>query len=249
MQKVNLLACVATVTLSILSSSVFASESDELRERAKAMQREAAELAERGQADQSADLMRKAEELMHQAEKLAARQEIDVKEDNAKKKPAILELSRRLQALRETLDTMQRNGAPEDKVRGVQTEMKAVTEKLALLKKEGHVSQSKNPEMKPQMEKLERAWKQVEHIRQAAEHLKMAELHDMAHQLMERAENIERDVRAAKERMAVEERELKKREVREKDAAPGQNIVREMRAEIERLRDEVNALKKQLRKE
>jgi|694.fasta_scaffold31336_3 colicin import membrane protein len=47
------------------------------------------------------------------------------------------------------------------------------------------------------MEKMERAKQQINHLRIASEHLKMAQKHDMAHELMRQAEEIERDVHQA----------------------------------------------------
>ena len=53
-----------------ITAFVWASESDELREKAKAMQREAAELAERGHREEAANLKRKAMEMLEEAERL-----------------------------------------------------------------------------------------------------------------------------------------------------------------------------------
>ena len=47
---------------------------------------------------------------------------------------------------------------------------------------------------------------QVQHLRIASEHLKLAGMHDMAMDLMRRAEDIEQDLRNAKEKMAEQMR-------------------------------------------
>lgn len=55
-----------------------------------------------------------------------------------------------------------------------------------------------NPNMPPEMmEKMERAKQQINHLRIASEHLKLAQKHDMAHDLMRQAEEVERDLQQA----------------------------------------------------
>ena len=53
-----------------VAAFVWASESDELREKAEAVQREAAQLAERGHQEEAANLKRKAMEMLEEAERL-----------------------------------------------------------------------------------------------------------------------------------------------------------------------------------
>lgn len=60
-----------------------------------------------------------------------------------------------------------------------------------------------------QMEKFERAMQKVRHLRIASEHLKHAEMHDMALNLMRQAEGIEQDLRNAKEKMAEQMQSIK----------------------------------------
>ncbi|MCY3000044.1 MAG: hypothetical protein NT168_18265, partial [Planctomycetota bacterium] len=57
-----------------------------------------------------------------------------------------------------------------------------------------------------QMEKFHKAAEQVHHLRIASEHLKLAGMHDMAGDLMRRVEDIEQDLRNAKEKMAQQMR-------------------------------------------
>ena len=57
-----------------------------------------------------------------------------------------------------------------------------------------------------QMEKFHKATEQVHHLRIASEHLKLAGMHDMAGDLMRRVEDIEQDLRNAKEKMAPQMR-------------------------------------------
>ncbi len=58
------------LSLFTVTAFVWASESDELRERARAMQREAAELAERGHGKEAENLERKALAMVEEAEHL-----------------------------------------------------------------------------------------------------------------------------------------------------------------------------------
>lgn len=57
-----------------------------------------------------------------------------------------------------------------------------------------------------QMEKFHKAAEQVHHLRIASEHLKLAGMHEMAGDLMRRVEDIEQDLRNAKEKMAQQMR-------------------------------------------
>jgi uncharacterized phage infection (PIP) family protein YhgE len=57
-----------------------------------------------------------------------------------------------------------------------------------------------------QMAKFHKATEQVHHLRIASEHLKLAGMHEMAGDLMRRVEDIEQDLRNAKEKMAQQMR-------------------------------------------
>jgi hypothetical protein len=244
MKRHTLRLFVSTLTLTLFAATSNAQDSDELRERAKALQKEAAELAERGQDDRATEWKKKAEELLHQAEK-----ESISKNEKPRNNDDILKLATKLRSLRQKYDKLQSEGASENEVQTVEKELKATDEKLSALKKEGRGNQAPPPEMKLQIEKIERASKQVKHIRQAAEHLKRAEIHDMAEKFMARADEMEREIRNAKERMGAVETEKREKEMYGKETPAMQDIVRELRAEIEGLRDEVKALKAQLKKD
>ncbi len=99
-----------------------------------------------------------------------------------------------------------------DKAEGLIREQQELMEKLNRMNSEGpSKGTSKGPSKGPskghgpspeQMEKFARAMQQVQHLRIASEHLKLAGMHDMAMDLMRRAEDIEQDLRNAKEKMA-----------------------------------------------
>ncbi len=91
-----------------------------------------------------------------------------------------------------------------DKAEGLIREQQELMEKLARMNSEGpSKGQMPSPE---QMEKFARAMQQVQHLRIASEHLKLAGMHDMAMDLMRRAEDIEQNLRNAKEKMAEQMR-------------------------------------------
>ena len=77
-----------------------------------------------------------------------------------------------------------------------------------------------NPNMPPEMmEKMERAKQQINHLRIASEHLKLAQKHDMAHDLMRQAEEVERDLQqaVAQQKNRQIEREQVERQRAERD--------------------------------
>jgi len=99
-----------------------------------------------------------------------------------------------------------------DKAEGLIREQQELMEKLTRMNSEGaSKGTSKGPSKRhgpspEQMEKFARAMQQVQHLRIASEHLKLAGMNDMAMDLMRRAEDIEQDLRNAKEKMAEQMR-------------------------------------------
>lgn len=97
------------------------------------------------------------------------------------------------------------------------------------------------PEYRPQAERLEAVARRIHHIRVAAENLKLAEAHDFAHQLMEKAKVMERELQDGKQRLAAEMQKLQ-------GVKDGPEIVRDLRAENERLRSEIKELRQKVEK-
>ena len=148
-----------------------------------------------------------------------------------------------------------------DKAEGLIREQQELMEKLARMNSEGpskgtSKSPSKGHGPSPeQMEKFAKAMQQVQHLRIASEHLKLAGMHDMAMDLMRRAEDIEQDLRNAKEKMAEQmrgpkdqpQRERPQRDQpqrdqpqRERPEARGNSV----EAQLEQLRNENRELRK-----
>jgi hypothetical protein len=106
-----------------------------------------------------------------------------------------------------------------------------------------HGSKPKNPlvpdKLRPQAEKLEMATQRIHHLRVAAEHLKIAEAHDLAHQLMEKAEAMERDVQEERRRLLEEV-------LQQRRAPEGMEMMQDLRAEVAKLRAEIKELRAKL---
>ena len=142
-----------------------------------------------------------------------------------------------------------------DKAEGLIREQQELMEKLNRMESEGaskgaSKGTSKGPSKghgpsPEQMGKFARAMQQVQHLRIASEHLKLAGMHDMATDLMRRAEDIEQDLRNAKEKMAEQMRGPKDQPQRdqpqrERPEARGKSV----EAQLEQLRNENRELRK-----
>lgn len=215
-----------------------ASESDQLRARAKAMQKEAAVMAEQGKDDEavllregSVILLEVVEQLeLHASERWekGIRSTIDREVGHLKVKEQLQDLLAHEETLRETK-------APE-------TELAKVGKRISRVKREltqiqSHLAGALDipPEFHPQAENLAEAIYRIHHLRAAAQNLKMAEEHDFALQLMEKAEGMEREVQMRKVRLAVEMLEVHGKEDRLK-------VDPELRAKFERLLTEPKEL-------
>lgn len=75
--------------------------------------------------------------------------------------------------------------------------------------------------------------------RRAAEHLKLAEAHDLAHQLMEKADVMEREVQDGKRRLAEEMQ-------KQRGEPEGMDVVQDLRVEVAKLRAEIKELRAKL---
>lgn len=215
---------------------LLASEADELWAKAKALRKEAAIMAERGNTDEAERLERKSIELLEAAERMEpkAKERLGL-EDRPGVEREVRQLKERLHDLLAKERDMQEANAPERK-------MAALREQIANTERELDKIQA-HERFRAQAEKLENAARRMHHMRVAAENLKMAELHDMAHEVMEKAEALEGEIQAAKERLAAE-----MREARHRRAEPVPESVRDLREEVERLRAEVRELSERVKK-
>ena len=198
-----------------LAAFVWPSESDEIRERARAMQREAAELAERGHEEEAENLERKALAMLEEAEHLD-RHRPDQREAEMR------EMQERLEMLRIEEKELEEIGGKEERLGDVRREAEAIERELHELSHDGHHEHDGSPEG---------IARRLEHMRVAVEHLQHAGLHDIAEHVVERAEATERELH-------------KHHRHHDGDPIHAiMKQLDEIRHEVGRLRDEVNELK------
>ncbi|MCY2982377.1 MAG: hypothetical protein NTY15_01930 [Planctomycetota bacterium] len=228
------------LVLCVSGGALFASDVDELRERAKVMRSKAAHLAEQGNKDQAHEIEKESTKLLEMAERLEAkskgRPEKQVGFGIDKER---LILKDRQQDLLNKARIMRDERAPESELMKVREEIAEIERALNKIQAQHAERGEHRPEFRAQIEKLERVGQRLHHLRVAAEHLKLAEEHDMAHNLMEKAADIERDVHAAKLRLAAEMHENS-----EHHRADRPDLVAKLKEENERLRAELRELKR-----
>lgn len=228
---------IATLASCVLSSVVIASagfvnadEAEELRARAQAVKSEAAQLIENGHKEEAEKLFRESRELMARAIELSGKKGPDHESEN----PDIAHLKERLQDLRAAKEKAEAAKAPEQEIRELREQINGTERKLGEL-----MRRHQKPEIPPQhrehAEKLEHTARRIRHVRMAAENLKAAEMHDMAHELMNRAEAMEKELHAAKAEFA--------HAMKVRGSETGEEI-HKLRNENEHLRAELNELRK-----
>lgn len=242
MQRTTLSGMILGLLLLFCGGILFASEADELRKRAKAMRKEASVLAERGNKEQAERLEKEAVALLEAAERL------ELKTKGRGEKGDRPDIDKEVRQLKGRLHDLL---AKEQKLKEAKAPEKAlaeVREQIAGTERELHTIQAHHagrvelpPEFRDQAEKLEAATRRIHHLRVAAQNLKMAEAHELAHEIMKKAESMERDVQERKKRLAAEIQKAHGGE-------HGPDVVRELRAEIERLRAEVKELRQKVEK-
>jgi DNA repair exonuclease SbcCD ATPase subunit len=222
--------------------TLFASEVDELRERAKAMQTKAALLAEQGDKEQAQRIQNEAAKLLEMAKQLetnlSGRREKEFARSIDKE---AFQLKDRLQDLLNKERIMRDEHASESELMNVRGEIADIERALKKIQDQHAERSEHRSEFRAQVEKLERVGRRLHHLRVAAEHLKFAEEHDLAHKLMTKAQDIERDLHAAKKRLATEmQPELEQRN------ADRPEFVTQLKEENERLRAELRELKQKV---
>lgn len=225
--------------LFVSGGALFASDVDELRERAKAMRSKAAHLAEQGNKDQANEIEKESTRLLEMAERLEAK-------SNGRPEKQVgfgidketLKLKDRLQDLLNKERIMRDERAPDSELMKVRGEIADIERALNNIQAQHAERGDHRPEFRAQIKKLERVGQRLNHLRVAAEHLKLAEEHDLAHKLMEKAADIERDVHAAKLRLAAEMHADS-----EHHGADRPDLVAKLKEENERLRAELRELK------
>jgi len=233
MRKSIFVPVLITTAFLLTASATFGLEADELREKAQAMKREAVELKERGRVQAAEDLARKAAELAEAAERLEGKrpkvseQEIEKLHGHLKD---LLDKERRMKEAR----------APERDLAEIRDRIAKTERELDGLRAahKKQVEGRKGPGPHPAvMAKLEEAGRRINHLRIAADNLHAAGAADLAKQIMEKAEIMEREAREAKMRLMVE---AEHRGGPETSGIPAQ--IEELRREVGRLREEMKDL-------
>lgn len=219
--------------LLVVAPRLIASEADELREKAQAMKREAVGLKERGRIEAAEDLARKAAELAEAAERLEGKRP-KVSEEEIEK------LHGQLKDLLDKERRMKEASAPERDFTEIRERIAHTERELDGLRaaSKGQVEGRTEPGLHREIvEKLEETGRRVKHFRIAAENLHAAGADDLAKQLMEKAEIMEREAREAKMRIMEE---AERRGGPEMGGIPAQ--IEELRREVGQLREAMKEL-------
>ncbi len=214
-----------------------ADEAAELMTKAKAMQRESRELLERGHADEGRELEKKSNELLDRAVKLLAEQRAGSSENGAQSQNGALHSE--IQHLKERIQDLDAAQQQAFISHASEAELNVLSHKRLALEQElerQETFQKHPPEFRAQIEKLEIAQRRLKHIRIAAENLNSAEMHDMAHALKRRADDMERDIQNAKAELG---RKLHGDKPAESDRM---DDVRRLKMENEELRQQMKKL-------
>lgn len=232
MNRISWVAFVAGLLLSV--SVVAAGEVEELRERAGDLKRRAVELMGQGEKEAANRLLREAAELGERAQKLAQEE----KALRTKPRPALEQRERELQNLHARLKELHLahralwdGEAPEPEILDIRRRIQHVDGLIAL--REGRVTSDA-------LHRLEAQFHQIQHLRNAAEHLQAADMPDLARSLREKSVQMER---AAKERLELLEQEA----ARLPSPPPPETTSVEdaLRKEVQALRHEIEKLRQQ----
>lgn len=218
-----------------------ASEVEELRERASALKRESEAAAARGNLDEAGRLGSEARRMIEAADRLDAKvggrplqpEQQDL--DNEYRK-----LEERHQNLIEQERAMREANASYRELAYMRKLITESSDQLIMAISRAN-EERQSAEAREQTEKLRIAGRRIHHLRAAAEDLVQADEHDLARKLFEQAESMERDVQAAKERLAAG---IQDRPKHVEEQQPG--WVRKLREEIQQLRAEVRELRQKV---
>ena len=142
-----------------VTAFVWASESDEIREKAKAMQREAAELAEHGHKEEAANLKRRAIAMLEEAERLQHHRP-------DQRQAEIMELKELLEKLRQEEKKLGEIAGEKERLADVRGKAKQVEMELRELSRQPHHEHDAAPQ--------DEIARRLEHMRIAVDHLNQA---------------------------------------------------------------------------
>ena len=243
--RIYLVGVIACAVFLLKAPALVASEADELREKGQRAKQEAMELKKLGRVDESERVARKAAELFEAAERMegqgprVSEREIDQLHEHLK---ALLEKERALKEAKasdEDLAAVREDAVKTKKELG---RLKAEFQRQVERKERSFAGK---PPRDAAVGKLQEMARRAEHMRIAADHLREAGAHDLAGQLMQKADAIENEAREIKRRLAPE---------REPGFVPAPPEIRglvdqieELRREMGRLRGELNDVRRQVK--
>lgn len=223
------------------SGTLWGSEADELRQKAAILQKQAADLASNGHEKEAEQLVREAEKLRDAAQRLDKETARAAGIKTGKHSTAEAgQLKGRIQQLIEMEQKLRNSKDHEEELAKVRHAMAEAERELALL----HARQGggKPPTGKGSHEpKLDEATRRIHHMRVAAENLRLAELPDVAQQILEKADAMEKELHEARQRHAAEQKAA-----HSPHEGPLHDVVSELRDEVVRLRAEVRELSKKV---
>jgi len=232
------------IGLSLLFSfaPALASDADDLRQKAKTIRQEAMELARSGQQEKADRLLMESKLLLEKAEQIKASQKESGKLDKQPERDQrIRQFKEQLQDLLEKQKRLEREDAPEQERKEIRARIEATEKELQQIASQHREKPEIPPAFHPMAEKLEITARRIHHLRVAAENLKLADAHDMAHQLMEKAGIMEQELHQNKLRLADEINHNQHKQM-------SHDIVNDLRAELEQIRKEVKDLRQRVDK-
>ncbi len=234
MRSAYLVLASAGLLIGVMLPSAAADELNHLEAEARAMKAEAAELREKGSLDEAQHLDKAAAALISKFKQSSEKPgNHGVQNEN----PDVQHLQDRLRELRGAIESAEAKGESEQVRNELREHLEQTEHKLAEIKNRGHRAEIP-PQFREDFERLEHVAHRVQLVRKAAENLKSAELHDLAHEVMKKAEAMEQEIQAGK-------RELSKAmQAFHKDREPESGgDVQKLRSENELLRKELNELR------
>jgi len=229
----------------LVTALVASAEDKALRERAHELLQKAEQFAEKGR-------VQEAEKLHHEAEKLlkASGSAADERPDDVERQ--IDTLHQHLKALHEKQRQLEKSGGNEDALAEIREHREAVEQKLGKLQELHKRGDARNRE--PGADKhakgnphpeLEEGGRRLKHMRVAIENLHAAGAHDLAEELTDRANAMERELREAREHLANEAHahEHAKPEHPKADKKHPGDPVEDLRREVQQLRAELKELR------
>ncbi|MBC7968491.1 MAG: hypothetical protein H7Z17_21505, partial [Fuerstia sp.] len=187
MRSTILMMSAMGLALIVSGSPAAADEVEDLERMALSLQKEAAELFEKGREDEAHCLERESEALLVKIRQLqSTKQEKSARSDGDPEKksdvgdPESQYWKKRLQILRAARGRAEAGNATEQELDEIREQISQTERKLDHPSEPPQARQKIPPQLRAQAEKLEHAARRLQHVRVAAENLKAAEMHDMA---------------------------------------------------------------------